>query len=167
MWAKKVGIQFFFPRTMTFWLDDGQSSSKKSQIHLGQITLGLNFFWNQIPLGQITFGLNFFWNQIPLGQITFGLNFFWTQFCVGSIPPHFNINVNKKYMRMAGHSNGKDLLGQRSNFWGQASFGTNFSWVKFPFFGFNSPWGNLPWTKFYLGSITLGPFFVGQISVGQ
>ena len=47
---------------------------------------------------------------------------------------------------------------------GQPFFGTIFSWVKFPFFGFNSPWGNLPWTKFHLGSITLGPFFLGQIS---
>ena len=50
---------------------------------------------------------------------------------------------------------------------GQPFFGTIFCWVKFPFFGFNSPWGNLPWTKFHLGSITLGLFFLGQISVGQ
>jgi len=50
---------------------------------------------------------------------------------------------------------------------GEISFGTDYSWVKFPFFGPNMSWAGLHWTKMFWTCSVLGKKIVGNISVGQ
>ena len=163
---------------------------------LGQIPLGTIFLQDKFPLGQTSLGTSFLWDKFPFGLNHFGSvfllsgkirtchiveieilhirhwGFSWFsllgQTCFGQ---HY---LGPKYYWTIDHWNNKIwvkfLLGNKvleQISLGEISFGTDYSWVKFPFFGPNMSWARLHWTKMFWTCSVLGKKILGNISVGQ